>query len=137
MRTWCFACAVAGLALATLLALTASPGADAREQKGSQIAHMVYFTLKDNSPAACEKVVTACKKYLTKHPGEVYFSAGVIAKEIKSQVNDQEFDVGLHIVFEDMKAFEQYRDAPRHLEFIKEGQANWKKVRVFDSLVTP
>jgi Stress responsive A/B Barrel Domain len=137
MRTWCFACAVAGLALAALLAMSSLPRSDARAQKSPQIAHMVYFSLKDGSQAEREKVVAACKKYLTKHPGEVYFSAGIIAKDVKSPVNDAEFDVGLHIVFEDMKAFEQYRDAPRHQDFIKEGQANWKKVRVFDTLVTP
>ena len=38
---------------------------------------MVYFTLKDNSPAAKKKLVDACKKYLKDHDGTVYFSAGI------------------------------------------------------------
>ena len=33
------------------------------------LAHNVYFTLHDNSAAAKEKLVAACKKYLTGHPG--------------------------------------------------------------------
>src|SRR5580692_7883543 len=40
---------------------------------GPNLAHMVYFSLKDNSPAAAQKLVDACNKYLSKHEGEVYF----------------------------------------------------------------
>lgn len=100
------------------------------------LAHMVYFSLKDNSPEACQKLVDACKKYLSKHEGEVYFGVGIRAKDFTRDVNDQEFDVGLHIVFESKAAHDKYQEHPRHLEFIKENKANWKKVRVFDSVVS-
>jgi len=33
---------------------------------------MVYFTLKDNSPEAAQKLVDALQKYLSKHEGEVF-----------------------------------------------------------------
>ena len=50
-------------------------------------------------------------------------------------INDQGFDVALHIVFRDKKSYDKYADAPRHKEFIEENKDSWKKVRVFDSWV--
>ena len=43
------------------------------------IGHMVYFSLKDNTPASKKKLVDACRKYLRGHPGTVYFAAGTLA----------------------------------------------------------
>jgi hypothetical protein len=100
-----------------------------------QLAHDVYFSLKDNSTEAKQKMVAACKKYLSKHPGEVFFAAGMRAEDLNRAVNDRDFDVALHIVFRNKQAHDQYQDAPRHKQFIGENQDNWKKVRVFDSLV--
>jgi hypothetical protein len=97
------------------------------------LVHNVYFSLKDNSPAARDKLVAACKKYLTGHQGEVYFAAGVLAGELNRPVNDRDFDVGLHIIFDSMANHDRYQDDARHLEFIEENKAGWKKVRVFDS----
>jgi hypothetical protein len=101
----------------------------------AEIAHMVFFTLNDNSPLAKGKLVDACKKYLTKHTGEVFFRAGPRATEFKRSINDLDFDVALHIVFQNKDAHDRYEDAPRHKQFIEENKANWKKVRVFDSVV--
>lgn len=109
---------------------------DAGKSDGPSLAHMVYFSLKDNSPEATQKLVDACKKHLTKHEGEVFFAAGTLAKDLKRPVNDTDFDVALHIVFQDMAAHDKYQTAPRHEQFIKENKDNWKKVRVFDSLVS-
>ena len=63
-----------------------------------QLAHMVYFTLKDRSPAAVDKLVAACHRYLTDHPGTVYFSVGTLA-DLARPVNDRQFDVALNVVF--------------------------------------
>jgi hypothetical protein len=110
---------------------------EAGGKKGPMIGHMVYFSLKDNSPAAKEKLVAACKKYLSKHPGEVFFGAGTLVEDLNRPVNDRDFDVALHIVFADRKAHDEYQDAKRHQQFIDENKDNWKKVRVFDSVVQP
>src|SRR5438270_10200879 len=99
------------------------------------VAHNVYFSLKDNSAEAQQHLIEACKKYLTGHPGEVFFAAGTLAKELNRSVNDTDYDVSLHIVFETMADHDAYQVAPRHKQFIKEGEGNWKKVRVFDSVV--
>jgi len=98
-----------------------------------QIGHMVFFQLKENSPAERQKLVDACKKYLKDHDGVAYFSAGPIADEFKREVNDREWDVALHLVFKNKAAHDKYQDAKTHLQFIEENKANWKKVRVFDS----
>ncbi len=100
------------------------------------IVHNVYFTLHENSPAARQKLVAACRKYLTDHPGVVYFSAGVLCETLARPVNDREFDVGLHVVFRTMADHDAYQQHPRHLQFIEENKATWKKVRVFESEVS-
>src|SRR5580704_1693134 len=97
------------------------------------IGHMVYFTLHDNSPAKARDLVAACEKHLTNHPGEVFFAAGLRAAAFTRDVNVQDWDVGLHIVFKSIADHDAYQDAPRHQEFIGENKANWKQVRVFDS----
>ncbi|HEX5272120.1 MAG TPA: Dabb family protein [Gemmataceae bacterium] len=99
------------------------------------LAHNVYFSLKDNSPAARERLIAACKKYLSGHPGTVFFAAGGLAEALARPVNDRDFDVGLHVIFADQAAHDRYQDAPAHHQFIAENKDNWKKVRVFDSVV--
>lgn len=97
------------------------------------LAHMVYFTLKEKTPAARQSLVDACKKYLTDHPGLEHFSVGVLADAYTREVNDREFDVALHLHFKDHAAHDAYQIAPRHNEFIAEQKAGWAKVRVFDT----
>jgi hypothetical protein len=135
MRTLLVGLAMFGL----LLASAALPAGEKKEpSNGSDmlLSHDVYFTLKDNSAAARQKLVDACKKYLTGHPGTVSFSAGTRVGELTRDVNDQDFDVALHLVFKDKAAHDAYQDAPRHKQFIEENKDNWKKVRVFDSYVS-
>jgi hypothetical protein len=130
---------VFGVALAVVLGgwlvlgTQGQPGA--AKGQGGLLSHDVYFTLKDNSPAARQKLVAACQKYLSKHPGEVFFAAGTRAQDLTREVNDQDFDVALHIVFQDKAAQDKYQEAPRHKQFIEENKDAWKKVRVFDSVV--
>jgi len=99
------------------------------------IGHMVYFTLTDNSPAKARELVAACERYLSKHPGEAFFAAGVRALAFTRDVNVQDWDVALHIVFKTQADHDVYQDAPRHQQYIAENKANWKQVRVFDSEV--
>jgi hypothetical protein len=99
------------------------------------IAHMVFFKLKDASPKAKQKLVDACDKYLSKHPGTVYYSAGVRAEEMDREVNDSDFHVALHVVFANKEAHDAYQKHERHLKFIDENKDNWDGVRVFDSHV--
>jgi hypothetical protein len=99
------------------------------------IGHMVYFTLNDNSPAKVRDMVAACERYLTGHPGEAFFAAGERVTAFSRDVNVQNWDVALHIVFKTVADHDAYQDAARHQQFIQENKANWKQVRVFDSVL--
>src|SRR5262249_47468731 len=121
---------------AVTLALRAPTRSEAAEDKGPQLVHNVFFTLAESTPENRKKLTDACKKYLTKHEGEVYFAVGPLVEELKREVNDRDFDVALTIVFKNKAAHDTYQDAKRHLQFIEENKALWKKVRVFDSYVS-
>ncbi len=96
------------------------------------LAHSVYFSLKDRSPAAVAALVASCREHLIGHPGEVAFSAGTLA-EYDRHVNDRDWDVFLLIVFESQAAHDAYQIAPRHEQFIAANATTWAKVRVFDA----
>jgi hypothetical protein len=98
-------------------------------------AHNVFFTLNDRSEAAKARLLAACKKHLTGHPGALSFAVGVLAEDCTRPVNDLDFDVALHVVFQDKAAHDVYQVAERHHAFIRENKDNWKKVRVFDVYV--
>jgi hypothetical protein len=127
---------VLGLALAAFAARGGRDQTEAADEGGPMLVHDVYFSLKDNSAESKKKLVDACKKFLTKHPGEVFFAAGTLAEDLKREINDRDFDVSLHIVFKDRASHDKYQDAERHKQFIEENRDNWKKVRVFDSVAT-
>ena len=84
------------------------------------LAHNVYFSLNDASPAAIDALVTACRKYLKDHPGVVFFAAGKVCEDLARPVNDRLFHVGLHVVFADREAHDEYQVAATHLKFIEE-----------------
>src|SRR5215510_5416549 len=97
------------------------------------LAHNVYFSLRDNSDEAKGKLLAACRKYLSTHPGIILFACGTLVEDLRRDVNDRDFDVALHIVFENRPAHDAYQIAPLHERFINENKANWNTVRVFDS----
>ena len=100
-----------------------------------QVAHMVFFTLKESGSAAIQALVDACNQYLTDHDGVVYFSVGARGTEFARPVNNQSYDVGLHVVFQDKAAHDAYQTHPRHLTFIDENKEGWAQVEIFDSYV--
>jgi len=101
--------------------------------KSAPLAHIVFFTLADSNDANQAKLVEACKKYLSQHEGLVYFGVGVNAPEYDRPVNDRDYDVALHLVFETARHQDVYQTHPEHLKFVDECKGLWKQVRVFDS----
>jgi hypothetical protein len=101
--------------------------------QSTKLAHMVYFSLENNSPEEVDHLIGEIKKYLNDHPGLDYFSCGRLNPDLSRPVNDREFDVCLNTVFVDRAAHDVYQTAPRHIEFIERNKARWRKVRVFDS----
>lgn len=96
------------------------------------LAHMVYFSLKEPTTENRRKMLAACDKYLTGHPGQVLYAAGTCASYDRP-VNDRDFDIALQLVFESREAHDAYQAASRHKQFIDECQSMWARVRVFDS----
>lgn len=100
----------------------------------SLLVHNVFFTLHDRSPAARRKLVEECRTYLPNHPGIVFFACGEVCAELAREVNDRDWDVGLHILFKDKASHDHYQETEAHHTFIDRNKATWAKVRVFDSV---
>jgi hypothetical protein len=126
-----------------LLVLAASLAFDAVARPegpaGPQLAHMVFFALKDHSKESRERFLASCEKYLSGHEGTVYFSVGTIAedKDVQEPVSVNEFDVALHVVFENKAAKARYLESERHKQFVDENRESFAGVRVFDSFLRP
>jgi len=124
------------VSLAVLLAGAVLPAPEA-EAADPPLAHAVYFTLNDRSSKSREEFVSICEKYLSGHKGATSFAAGTIAEDVKEPgVSDREFDVALHVVFEDKSMLAEYLKNPRHDAFVAENKDKFAKVRVFDSYVS-
>jgi len=106
-----------------------------KRQKPHHLIHDVYFTLNDDSEAARSKLVDDCYKYLSNHPGIVFFAAGEVVEAHQRDVNVRDWQVSLHIVFNGKDYHDQYQKAPDHFKFIEQNEDNWKSVRVFDSFI--
>ncbi len=125
------------LVLPTLAAvLVAGAVTHSAEKTGPQLAHMVFFALKDHSKEARDAFVASCQKYLVDHEGTASFSVGVIAEDVVEPVSVRDFDVALHVVFDDKAARDKYLEHPRHTQFVRENKEHFAKVRVFDSYLS-
>jgi hypothetical protein len=128
---------LAAVAVALVIPMALSKRVSGAPPEGPQLAHMVYFKLKDKSDANRAKLVAACKLLLSRHEGAVSFAVGTLAGDLNREVNDRDFDVSLHIVFASKAAHDKYQEHERHLKFIEANKDNWEKVRVFDSYLSP
>ena len=100
----------------------------------ARLAHHVFFTLKDKSPEAVDRLIADCKTFLDQHEGLVDFSVGRREADLNRPVNVA-FDVSLHVIFKDRASHDVYQTAPRHLEFIDRQKDNWEQVQVCDSVL--
>ena len=127
-RTWLL------LFSAFLVALLVSGGtmlmAGASNKVEPMIFHNVFFSTKDKQ--AAQELIAGCKKYLAGEPGTIVFSAGTLS-DFDRDVNDRNFDVGLHLVFKDRASHDKYQTSANHTEFIEKCKHTWTKVRVFDT----
>ncbi|MDR3633987.1 MAG: Dabb family protein [Isosphaeraceae bacterium] len=107
------------------------------EKSEPQLAHMVFFALKDHSPESRKAFAASCEKYLKDIEGSVYFSVGIIAEDVEEPVSVKDWDVALHVVFRDKETKAKYLEHPQHKEFVEANRAQFAKVRVFDSYLVP
>jgi hypothetical protein len=96
-------------------------------------AHMFFFQLYDTSGKLVTRFVELCEEYLSGYPGQQHFSVGVRALEINRDVSGTDFEVSVHMIFENIAAYNAYSIASRHEEFITQS-AGMSPVRiVYDS----
>jgi hypothetical protein len=129
----------AALALLCAFAAVAALGASrpSPDDDEPRLAHMVFFTLKDQSAESIDKFAGSCHEYLADIPGVVYFSVGKRAEDVEEPgVTVKDFDVALHAVFESKEAKEKYLVHENHKKFVEVNRENFAQVRVFDSYLT-
>jgi hypothetical protein len=134
MRTL-VACAVVAVTVLVLARMTAV--GDEKKASEPQIAHAVYFTLKDSSAESRKAVVDACKKYLSGYDGQIFFACGTIDDSFKKDNNIKDWDVAMYMLFKDRAAYDKYDAAARHKQFITENKARWKTTHIYDADVMP
>ncbi len=98
----------------------------------TMLAHTVLFTLADRSDEARQQLVADCRKYLSGHPGTVFFAVGTLAADIEWSVSDRSFDVALYLVFESRAAHDRYQESDEHGRFLDEHESTWASLRVLD-----
>lgn len=98
-------------------------------------AHNVYFSLNNKSDQAVKSFIDDSKLFLAVIPGIKSFACGVLEAGLERAVNDRDFDVSLHVLFESREAHDAYQIAVSHNEFVARQSENWAVVRVFDTAV--
>jgi hypothetical protein len=98
-------------------------------------AHNIYFALNVKSEEIIAEFMADSKKYLAVQPGIISFACGVRETALDRPINDRDFDVSLHVLFDSKAAHDAYQVAPLHNEFVARQKDNWKVVRVFDTAV--
>ena len=104
----------------------------------NRLVHDTYFRLADRRPTTFEVFVSSLQEYLSPacHDGMVDFRLSYRAVEMKRRVNDRSFDVLMHMVFEDIEAYNRYRRSDPHNEWIDLYGSLSSDRRVFDSYET-
>lgn len=99
-------------------------------------AHMFFFQLCDTNPKLVKDFIDFCQKYLGGHQGQIHFSVGLRALEINRDVSGTNFEVSVHMIFKNKKAFDDYSNSKTHEEFITKS-AGMSPVRiVYDSYLS-
>lgn len=101
----------------------------------TRLAHLVFFNLKDPSEAGCAKLIAACDDKLAHQPGIVFYGVGRRGEEFTRPVNDSDYQVALHVVFESKAAHDVYQDSDDHQAFLAENRADFASIRVSDTYV--
>lgn len=94
---------------------------------------MFFFQLSDTSSELIDSFVELCRKYLGGHPGQRYFSIGIRALEINRDVSRKNFEVSVHMIFDNIDVFNDYSASPIHEEFITASAGMSPERIVYDS----
>ena len=88
------------------------------------LSHSVFFTLHDNSPAAVERLVTACKTHLSGHAAQVLCRRNP-RRRMPTGGQRSRFRRGAARGLRGRRPCTiDYQQHPRHLRFIEENREN-------------
>lgn len=84
--------------------------------------HSTYFKLNEGSASNTRaNYMNACHEYLSASKGMMSFWVGELAADMARSVNDRDFDVAMHQVFQNRQMFDLYNGQdPRHDQFVSE-----------------
>jgi hypothetical protein len=94
--------------------------------------HNVFFWVKPGTTDAQRKALLAdCTALLGKIPGVRSLWAGRPAMTPRDVV-DNSYDIGLCVVFDDVKGHDVYQEHGLHKQFIANHKPIWQRVQVYD-----
>jgi hypothetical protein len=99
------------------------------------MAHSFFFQLVDNSEKLKARFIALCVKYLSGHPGQVYFSVGTRVLQIDRDVSGTNFEISVNIIFKDFAAYTAYSKSSKHEKFIFEAAGMSPTRVVYDSFL--
>jgi len=123
------------LTLAAVLACTTPTLAEDKPVSAGGLAHVVFFKMKADTPAAAvDEVIADCKKILAKIPAVRSVKVGRPTKEKAEKFVKDDYDVALIVMVDDYKGLLAYHKDPLHLKFVeKHGKLfDLDTLRVFD-----
>lgn len=101
--------------------------------KHSKFVHCVFFNVKPGtSDAAIDAQIADAEALLGTIPSVRCVQSGRRDTRMQRDVNDQEYTIGLLVVFDDKDGHDLYSTHETHQKYIERHKANWSSVRVFD-----
>lgn len=123
-----FIASAAGLAASTVV--NGSPIMKAEEKN---IAHQVYFWLKNPGSVEDRELLINGIKTLRKIETVQKLTIGIVAATEKRPVIDDTWGVSELALFKDLAGQANYQTHPIHLDFVKNYSHLWSKVVIYDS----
>jgi hypothetical protein len=124
--------ATAAVSIGAVGAASAMPFAG--QQKDKQLAHHVFFWLKNPGSTEDRDKLVEGVKTLAKIETIREIHVGIVAKTEKRDVVDQSWAVSELMFFNDTAGQSTYQTHPVHLAFIKNYGHLWEKVIVYDAM---
>ncbi len=100
------------------------------------LMHTVYFWLNDEVDEASAKNFEDGVWSLEGIPTVKRMFVGPAASTPTRGVTDNSFDYALIIWFDDVAGHDVYQEHPIHLKFVEEQEAKFKRVQVYDNVLS-
>lgn len=100
------------------------------------LMHTVYFWLNDDVDDASAKSFEQGVWSLEGIPSVKRMFVGPAASTPSRGVTDNSFDYALIVWFDDVAGHDIYQEHPIHLKFVAEQEAKFKRVQVYDNVLS-